>query len=365
MRDDTLLDDSVLEMLLTDAAGAVALPPDGPEKILTARGAIARDPGRRKAPRVEWARRRPLRTAAAFVASVVVVGGIAGAIAGGGGSGINASGEHTASSAGGQTGVRQMLGAGGAASGAAAPSAPALGPTQQGVPNLVPGPAQTKVIKNGSMTLQVISVDSAVSRLWALAGTFGGFVTSTSTNQPGAGQQATADVTVRVPEASFESLSTQVRSLGEPSQVTISGQDVTSQYADLKARLQALQATISQLQLIESRAQSIGDVLAVEQQISQQQTQADQIQGQINVLDDQTTFASMSVHLVEKQKKATAVPPPPSGISKAWDHARHSFAHGVEAVLGSLGGIAVFLLFAGVLFGLARVGWFFLRRRLV
>ena len=365
MPDDTLLDDPVLEMLLRDAAEEVVVPPDGPQKILAARGALAGASRRRKVPRVRAARRHPLRSVAAVVASVVVVGGIAGVVAGGGGPGSQGSADHAANSAApGLGGSTANLGSEKSSGGAAEPSA-AAGAAQQGVPNLVPSASQTKVVKNGSMTLQVTSVDSAVSRLWGLAGTFGGYVASTSTSDPGGGQQPTADVTVRVPEASFESLTSQARTLGTPSQVTISGQDVTSQYADLKARLQALQSTINQLQQIESRAQTIGDVLAVEQQISQQQTQADQIQGQLNVLDDQSAFASLSVHLVQKQKKAAAAPPPPSGISKAWDHARHSFARGVEAVLGSLGGIAVFLLFAGVLFGLARVGWFFVRRRLV
>lgn len=365
MPDDTLIDDPMLEMLLRDAADGVEVPPDGPRRILAARGA-AQAPSRHNTPKAESGRRRPLRAVAALVASVLVVGGIAGVVAGGGGSGVKGSADHVANSAsprlgGGTATLGPQPSAGGAAGTAPLPG----GALQQGAPNLVPGPSQTKVIKNGSMTLQVTSVDSAVSQLWGLAGTFGGYVASTSTSEPGGGQQATADVTIRVPEASFESLTAQARSLGTASQVTISGQDVTSQYADLKARLQAVQSTINQLQLIETKAQTIGDVLAVEQQISEQQTQADQIQGQLNVLDDQTTFASMSVHLVQKQKKAAAAPPPPRGISKAWDHARHSFTHGVEAVLGSLGGVAVFLLFAGILFGLARVGWFFLRRRLV
>lgn len=364
MPDDTLLDDPVLEMLLSDAAEAVVVPHDGPQRILAARGALAAASRRREGTRVERPRPRPLRAVAALVACVVVVGGIAGVVESGGGS--KGSADHAASSASpGLNGAKTMLGPEQSAGGAAGAASLPAGPGQQGVPNLVPNASQTKVVKNGSMTLQVASVDSAVGQLMGLAGTFGGYVASTSTSDPGGGQQPTADVTIRVPEASFESLTAQARDLGTPSQVTISGQDVTSQYADLKARLQALQSTIAQLQQIEGRAQTIGDVLAVEQQINEQQTQADQIQGQLNVLDDQSSYASMSVHLVQKQKKAAAAPPPPSGISKAWDHARHSFAHGVEAVLGSLGGIAVFLLFAGVLFALARVGWFFLRRRLV
>ena len=362
-----MVDDLTLERLLGDAADAITVPPDGPERVLAARGATA--PVRPHLSRrcLEWLRRRPLRTAAVLVASTVAVGLVAGVASNSGGSGPSGSAAHTAG-IGERSPATQnsQQGTSSAASGAALPS-PALpsGAAQPSTPNLVPSSSQAKVVKTGSMTLQVASVEPAIDRMTFLAGSVGGYVASSTTNVPGAGQPSSGDITLRVPEASFESFVSQVRLLGKPSQVTVSGRDVTSQYADLKARLQALQSTINQLQLIETKAQTIGDVLAVEQQISAEQTQADQIQGQINVLDDQTTYASLSVHAVEQQKKSAAAPPPPSGISKAWDHARHSFSHGVESVIGALGGIAVFLLFAGLLVGLARIGWLALRRRLV
>lgn len=369
-----MVDDLTLERVLSDAADAIAVPADGPQRILARRDAVApvrtSKPGRR----LDWVRRRPLRTAVVVVASTLAVGMVAGIASNGGGSGPGDSASHSASgvaSLGGQGPVaplgQQNSEAGGSATqgvtGASAGTAG--GAAGQSTPNLVPSSTQTKVIKNGSMTLQVSSVDAVMAQLTSVAGSAGGYVSSSTLTDPGDHQPSSGDVTLRVPEASFESVVNQARALGKPSQLTISGQDVTSQYADLKARLQAVQATISQLQLIETKAQSIGDILAVEQEISSEQTQADQLQGQINVLDDQTTYASLSVHVVQQQKKAAVVPPPPGGITKAWDHARHSFASGVESVIAALGGIAVFLLFTAIVLVLARIGWGAVRRRLV
>ena len=377
-----MLDDLTLERLLGDAADEIAVPGDGPDRILAARDAFSparrpeaeparrpeAEPARRRPGIVDGVRRRPLRAAVAVVASCVLVGVVAGVASGGGGSQVSGPAER--SSAGGAAPLAPTGAAGGAASSATAASgtpAPAAAPVagQQATPNFVPGSTGAKVIKNGSMTLRVKSVESTVEQLGNMAGNAGGYISSSSLNVPGDGQPSSADVTIRVPEASFESFTSQVEALGSPSRVAVSGQDVTSQYADLKSRLQAVQSTISQLELIETKAQTIGDTLAVEQQISSQQSQADELQGQINVLDDQTADGSLAVHVVEPQKKAAAAPPPPSGISRAWDHARHGFAHGVEAVIGALGGVAVFLLFAGLLIGLARLGWVMLRRRLV
>jgi len=380
-----MVDDLTLERLLGDAADAIAVPADGPQGVLARRDAVAparsREVGRqgpgRQGPvrRLEWVRRRPLRTAAVVVASTLAVGLVAGIASGGGGTGSGESASRSASHSAQlgplapvpSNGLQSTAGAGstGASAGAQALPGTVSNGAAQGTPNLVPSSTQSKVIKDGSMTLQVTAVEPVMEQLTSIAGSAGGYVSSSTLTDPGNRQPSSGDVTLRVPEASFESVVNQVRALGKPSQLTISGQDVTSQYADLKARLQAVESTIAQLQLIETKAQTIGDILAVEQEISSEQTQADQLQGQINVLDDQTTYASLSVHVVQQQKRAAAVPPPPGGITKAWDHARHTFASGVESVIAALGGIAVFLLFTGLLLLLARIGWVAVRRRLV
>jgi hypothetical protein len=140
---------------------------------------------------------------------------------------------------------------------------------------------------------------------------------------------------------------------------------VTSQYVDLQARIGSLQDTRTQFQQILTKAQSIGDILAVEQQISDVQTQLEELQGQLQVMADQTTYATLSVHLTERGKKAATTSATKSGISKAWGHALHTFSAGVESILAASGGVAVFLLTVALLAGLARGGWALLRRRLV
>ena len=370
-----MLDDLTLERLLGDAAEEIVVPAEGPDRVIAAREVLAparrgrsdREPSRFSAT-VAAARRRPLRLAAVVVASISVVGVVAG-VASGGGGGPQASRSDSKAAAIPSGSQGSMAGSGSGnvfgTAGAAGSAQSSAGTSAEPAPNLVPGSVQAKVIKTGSMTLRVGSVESTVTRLEQLAAGAGGYISANSMDVPGGSAAASADVTVRVPGSAFETFASQVEALGTPSQLTMSGQDVTSEYSDLKARLQALQSTINQLELIETRAQTIGDILAVEQQISSQQSQADQIQGQINVLNDETSYGSLSVHLLGPEKKAAVVPPPPSGISKAWEHARHSFARGVEAFIGALGGIAVFLLFTGILLGLAALGWTALRRRLV
>jgi hypothetical protein len=136
-----------------------------------------------------------------------------------------------------------------------------------------------------------------------------------------------------------------------------SGADVTGQYTDLQAQLQAATAERDALLVVLSHAQSIGDILAVHDRVSNVQTQVDQLQGRINDLNTQATFSSVAVTLSEKpaQVAPAAVhhPKPETGLAKSWSDARQGFANAVEWLIARSGG-ALIVLLAGLalLFGI-------------
>jgi hypothetical protein len=115
------------------------------------------------------------------------------------------------------------------------------------------------------------------------------------------------------------------------------------------------------------RGQSISDILAVEAQITPLESQIAQLQGQQKVLSDEATYGTLSVSVTESSPAAAKPPPssPPSGLSRAWTHARDSFVHGLESVVSASGGIGVFLVCLLAIFIVGRLGWLVIRRRLV
>jgi len=223
-------------------------------------------------------------------------------------------------------------------------------------------PDTAKVVKTGSVQLEVSrkAVGPTMSRLTSLATGLGGYVADARTAE--GADDPTGSVTLRVPAATFDDLLTQVRGLGEVRSSTTHGQDVTGQYSDIQARLTALNATRDQLLTILQKATAIGDVLAVQDRINGVQTQIEQLQGQQKMLDDQTSFASLSVDVA--QPGATHGPPDkPSGLSKAWEDARHGFTSGVEDILAASGTALVILLALAALVVLGRFVWLAARRR--
>jgi hypothetical protein len=388
-----MIDDEVLEELLREAAETVAVPVDGPGRVLAARGPVDSerpglgrlDPRRPSGRRHKTPRRR---VALAGLAAVTAVGLLAAVVSElGASSGPASVAKHAAvplTTAGKATiAGRPIPGAAPLPAGSAQQEAPAAGsgstfsgnaaaglpaqPPTTAVAGQTPG-APTKVIKTGAITLQVGhgQLNPTIDQLTSDATALGGYVASTNT-QAASGATASGDIALRVPAAYFERLLNLVRQLGTATTVTTAGQDVTSQYVDLNARLQSLQDARTQFQQILARAQTIGDILAVEQQISDLQTQIEQLQGQLRIMDDHTTYGTLAVTVNERTTTHAAVRPTssPSGVSKAWAHARHTFARGLEAVIGSLGGIAVFLTCVLALATLGRLGWGVVRRRLV
>jgi hypothetical protein len=267
--------------------------------------------------------------------------------------------------------------AAGSASGSAAGSASGSAPVSGSAPGSAPPEAvpalPPRVIKTGSVMLLVPAgrLQSVIDGISARAGLYGGFVSASSIGPPvlpaagGAltptlpiGGTPTGSVTLRVPAHSFEALVAYAEGAGTVTSASTSGQDVTASYVDLQARISALQDTRSQFEQLLTRATAIGDILSVESQISDLQTQIEQLQGQLQVMDDQTTYSTLTVDVTERPAPGAPVRTShPSGLTRAWDHARHSFTHGVEAVLSATGGIAVFLLFVGLAALAGRLAW--------
>jgi hypothetical protein len=370
------LDDSELRVLVREAADAIDVPAEGPERVLALRDEAgdAALSGRDS----RWRTNRGLLAAAAVV---VIIGSSVAVLASRGGSPARkfASVGQSLGDQNGVTGAGSSAGSastGGVAPGAAGGTGAAGGPATFSPPAVAAGPATpappplaARVIKTGSLSLVVPKgrLSLTVNEVTDLTAGLGGYVSETKTAE--GGNVPTADLTLRVPGGQFETLLGRARTFGKPTSLTTSGQDVTAQYVDLAARLHALEATRDQFLQILAKASQIGDILNVENQLTSVQTQIEELQGQQRVLDDQTTYGTLTVHLGEQgtQIEPISIGPlkGPSGWATAWRHARHSFAHGIQSVVAASGGIAIFILTVALLAFLARLAWTLIRRRLV
>ncbi|HEU5201039.1 MAG TPA: DUF4349 domain-containing protein [Ktedonobacterales bacterium] len=92
-------------------------------------------------------------------------------------------------------------------------------------------------------------------------------------------------------------------------------QNVTSQYVDLQSRLTNLRTEQSRLLTFLSQAQSLSDMLTIQDKLTDVEGQIEQIEGQINDLSGQTAYSTVTINLSSSPVKATPPPAPP----KAWN----------------------------------------------
>jgi hypothetical protein len=203
------------------------------------------------------------------------------------------------------------------------------------------GPA---VVKTAHISLEIGKGDfvDAFQAASLVASRYGGYVESSST----AGTKThTGSLTIRVPSTSFDRAMTDLRGVaadhhGAVERESMSGQDVTSEYVDLNARLRTWQAQEAVLLKLMKQATSIEATLRVQTNLQDVQFRIEQIKGQLRVLENQTSLATIQVGLREAgapvHVQNTKVDERPS-LGEAWSRALNGFVGVVYVTVVGLG----------------------------
>jgi len=167
------------------------------------------------------------------------------------------------------------------------------------------------VISTASVGLNVTSVAQAVTDLRRIAESMGGFVTDSFIEPIPKGRVveggmlaksiSRASLTMKVPSEQLDKTLSQITSLGELVSYNTNSRDVTDQYTDLNARLKNAQTVLEQYKEILRTARTTQDILAVQQRIDTVQEQIETLTGQINRIQNQVTYATIAVGLIEPQ----------------------------------------------------------------
>lgn len=210
-------------------------------------------------------------------------------------------------------------------------------------------PIGPRVIKTATVELEVEKdgLEEATRDSIAIAGRFGGFVLSTSTQND---RSASSMIVVRVPAESFERALTELEGLGEVKGEEISGQDVGQQFVDMEARVRNLEAQETVLLRLMDRSVSVSDTIRVQRELQGVQLEIERLTGRLRYLEDQTDMSTISLSLVEVG--APGHKPPTGVLARAWERAVDGALAVVAAVIvgtGVLVPIAIMALIAFVI----------------
>jgi hypothetical protein len=165
------------------------------------------------------------------------------------------------------------------------------------------------IIKNGELDLLVEDTDRALGQIGQIAVDNGGYVLNSQSWQTG--EVKAGSITIAVRAENFESA---MRRLGDTAievlSETSSGQDVTAEYVDLDSRLSSLEATRDRLRTFLDDAQDVDEALAVNRELSQIETEIEQVQGRMNYLSGRATYSTIAINLSMAYDAPTPTPTP-------------------------------------------------------
>lgn len=233
-----------------------------------------------------------------------------------------------------------------------APQAPNAQTAQQAFDRLV--------IKTADLAINVEDVRTADAALRTRIATLGGYIIESQSN--GVDDTLTMNVSFRVPVDRFDDALGGVQGLAKKVlSMTVHGDDVTAEFVDLQSKQRTLEATRDRLLALLARAETVEDTLRVNQNVTEVQTQIDQIQGRVKFLSQSSAMSTINVAITP-----VIAPEPEPVVEQGWQPLKIASAalHNLTGFGQVIASILIVLLIWSPVWGVLLLLGLWLARRL-
>jgi uncharacterized protein DUF4349 len=169
------------------------------------------------------------------------------------------------------------------------PSNAAYG-AEQTAPNAAALTDERLVVQRASQKVEVPELDPALRAARSAATDSGGYVENESRDN-----EQTARLDLRVAAAQLDTTLTRMAALGSEKSRVVSAEDVTESHSDLEVRLHNQEALRDRLRALVARAESVKDVLTVEEELARVQSEIESMQSRLARMNRQVKFSLLSV----------------------------------------------------------------------
>jgi len=157
-----------------------------------------------------------------------------------------------------------------------------------------------KIIRNAEIGLEAESPEDTQKRITGIVELKGGFVVESQQTSSDA-RLTTRDLvnmTIRVPAENFQSSLEEIKaSAGRVVTETVKGQDVTEEFIDIEAQMNAKKALEAQFMEIMKRANTVEDALDVQRQLAEVRGEIERIEGRLRFLENQSALSTIKIRI--------------------------------------------------------------------
>ena len=199
-----------------------------------------------------------------------------------------------------------------------------------------PASATSMIIRTGTASVQVDSLELAIAAVQRIATALGGWVGNTSLSA-GTYEVRSATIELKVPSARYDEALAGLRPIGKVETVNSTAEDVGEEFVDLSARTANARRLEERLvTLLATRAGKLEDVLNVERELARVREEIERYEGRLRYLKTRVATSTLTVTVHER---APLVSPTPGEniLGEAFKDAWRNFVRFVAAFIASLG----------------------------
>ncbi|MEV1023771.1 DUF4349 domain-containing protein [Streptomyces sp. NPDC050264] len=202
------------------------------------------------------------------------------------------------------------------------------------------------IIRTAALSVRVKDVPDALDRARTVTEDAGGIVGSETTDRDGDGRERSR-VTLRVPQDAYEDVLDQLAGSGRLLERNITAKDVTDQVVDVDSRIATQRASVARVRELMDRATKLSDVVTLEGELSNRQSELESLLARQSSLKDRTTLATITLKLSETPAKSGSDDDDP-GFLDALSGGWAAFVTALEWVAMALAAVLPFAAVAGL-----------------
>ena len=186
-----------------------------------------------------------------------------------------------------------------------------------------------KLITNINVDVETQEFDSLVKFIKEKTEQLGGYIESESINNNSYNSQSEryGSLTLRIPEAKLDSFMTSVDEKSHIRNQNRNVKDVTLTYADLEGHKKALLTEQDQLLTLMEKAESIEDIITIQDKLTDVQYQLESMESQLRTFDNQVSYSTVVMKIDE------VIEYTPDAPKTFWEKATEGFVDNFAAVV--------------------------------
>ena len=172
-----------------------------------------------------------------------------------------------------------------------------------------------KIIYSADTTIETTEFDDTVAGLNELIAQYDGWIESSSVNganyyskSRGYASNRSASYTVRIPSENFQTLMSSLSTLGNVPYTHTYTQNVTAQYYDTQARMNAYQTQEAKLIEMMDLAESVEDIITIEEKLTDVRYMIESLQSSLNNWDRRVNYSTVDISVEEVSAYTPSTP---------------------------------------------------------